>query len=99
MKPAGPSLRGICPPRGLLGGMDGSAGREYVNGERIPAKVRMDLQQNDHVVFDTPGGGGMGSPAERDPENIDADLQSGLVTPEGAERDYGTRLAGTGSDG
>ena len=87
------------PPRGLLGGMDGSAGREYVNGERIPAKIRMDLQQNDHVVFDTPGGGGMGSPAERDPENIDADLQSGLVTPEGAERDYGTRLAGTGSDG
>jgi N-methylhydantoinase B len=87
------------PPRGLLGGMAGSAGREYVNGERIPAKIRMDLQQNDVAVFDTPGGGGMGLPAERDPENIDADLRSGLVTPDGAERDYGPRLAGTGSDG
>ena len=87
------------PPRGLLGGMDGSAGREYVNGERIPAKIRMDLQQNDLAVFDTPGGGGMGSPVERDLNSIDADIRSGLVTPDEAARDYGTKLAGTGSDG
>ncbi len=82
--------RVIHPPRGLLGGMPGAAGREYVNGERIPAKVRMDLQPNDLVTFDTPGGGGMGPPSERDPEMLKADLLSGLVTPEAADAEYGT---------
>jgi N-methylhydantoinase B len=80
------------PPRGLLGGMPGDAGREYVNGERIPAKVRLDLQPNDHVVFDTPGGGGMGPPEQRDPAKLTADLESGLVTEAGAARDYAAIL-------
>ena len=82
--------RVVHPPRGLLGGLPGSAGRDYVNGERIPAKVRMDLQPNDIVTFDTPGGGGMGPPSERDPALLEADILSGLVTPEAAEADYGT---------
>jgi N-methylhydantoinase B len=77
------------PPRGLLGGMPGSPGRDYVNGERIPAKIRMDLQPNDLVTFETPGGGGMGPPSERDPKSLQADLISGLVTPEAAESEYG----------
>lgn len=81
--------RVVHPPRGLLGGMPGSPGREYVNGERIPAKIRMDLQPNDLVTFDTPGGGGMGPPTERDPEMLKADLLSGLVTPEAADSEYG----------
>ena len=82
--------RVVHPPRGLLGGLPGSAGRDYVNGERIAAKVRMDLQPNDLVTFDTPGGGGMGPPSERDPAMLQADILSGLVTPEAAEADYGT---------
>ena len=77
------------PPRGLLGGKPGSAGREYVNGERIPAKIRMDLQPNDLVTFETPGGGGMGPPEERDAKKLHADLQSGLVTPAAAATEYG----------
>ena len=77
------------PPRGLLGGLPGAPGREYVNGEPIPSKVRLDLQPGDHAVFETPGGGGMGPPSKRDPANLRADLKSGLVTPAGAERDYG----------
>lgn len=87
------------PPRGLLGGMAGAPGRDYVNGQRIPAKVRLDLQPGDLVVFDTPGGGGMGPPAERDPEKLQADLVSGLVSPAGAARDYGAKKpAETSSD-
>ncbi len=82
------------PPRGLLGGAPGAPGREYVNGERIPAKVRLDLKPHDLVVFETPGGGGMGPPAERDPAQLQADLKSGLVTEEGAARDYGTQTTG-----
>jgi N-methylhydantoinase B len=82
------------PPRGLLGGAPGAPGREYVNGERIPAKVRLDLKPHDLVVFETPGGGGMGPPAERDPAQLQADLKSGLVTEEGAARDYGAQTTG-----
>jgi len=87
------------PPRGLLGGMAGAPGREYVNGERIPAKVRMDLQPDDVVIFDTPGGGGMGSPSDRDPALLHADLESGLVTSAGAARDYGVKAMGKKSSG
>lgn len=72
------------PPRGLLGGLPGSAGRDYVNGKRIDAKMRMDLQPDDVVTFETPGGGGMGPPAERDAAMLSADLDSGLVTAQGA---------------
>ena len=87
------------PPRGLLGGRPGAAGRDCVNGERIPAKVRMDLKPNDRVTFDTPGGGGMSPPAARDPNKLQADIESGLVTLKGAERDYGAKLAGANSRG
>ena len=72
------------PPRGLLGGLPGSAGRDYVNGKRIEAKVRMDLQPDDAVTFETPGGGGMGPPGEREEAMLKADLESGLVTAQGA---------------
>jgi len=81
------------PPRGLLGGKPGAAGREYVNGKRIAAKVRMNLEPNDLVTFDTPGGGGMGCPTERDPALIQADLANGLVTPAGVARDYQAPVA------
>jgi N-methylhydantoinase B len=74
------------PPRGLLGGGPGAAGREYVNGKRIAAKVRMDLQPNDLVTFDTPGGGGMGPASQRDPAAIKDDLLDGLVTAVPAKR-------------
>ncbi len=77
------------PPRGLLGGLPGAAGREFVNGEQIPSKVRMDLQPHDRVTFDTPGGGGLGPPTERDHDLLKADLESGLVSPENARKDYG----------
>ncbi len=87
------------PPRGLLGGMPGAPGREYVNGKRIPAKVRLDLQPNDAVIFDTPGGGGMGRPGERNPAQLRADLESGLVTPAGAARDYGDKTVEVKSGG
>jgi N-methylhydantoinase B len=76
------------PPRGLLGGRTGSPGCDYVNGERIPAKSRMDLKNNDVVTFDTAGGGGIGSPEKRSEEKIIRDLESGVVTKEAAERDY-----------
>ena len=76
------------PPRGLLGGSAGAAGREYVNDEKIPAKVRMELSKGDVLRFDTPGGGGMGPAADRDLVLIERDIANGLVTPAAAARDY-----------
>lgn len=35
------------------------------------------------------GGSGYGDPARRDPEALARDMRLGMVTPEGAARDYG----------
>ncbi len=40
-----------------------------------------------------PGGGGWGDPLRRDPERVRADVEAGLVTRMGAERDYGVVLS------
>jgi N-methylhydantoinase B/oxoprolinase/acetone carboxylase alpha subunit len=49
-------------------------------------------------MFDTPGGGGMGLPEERDPEKVQSDIESGLVTSAGAGRDYDAKGKATESD-
>ena len=77
------------PPRGLLGGEPGSGGLDLVNGKPIPSKTQTQIQPDDAVTFQTPGGGGMGPPAERNPAAIRADLTSGLVTAEHAKLHYG----------
>jgi N-methylhydantoinase B len=46
----------------------------------------------DIVTIYTGGGGGYGSPLERDPERVRLDVMAGYVTREGAERDYGVVL-------
>ena len=67
------------PPRGLLGGEPGSLGRDLVNGNVIAAKSRTVLNHGDEVVFQTPGGGGLYPPSERDPAAIERDRVSGLA--------------------
>lgn len=73
------------PPRGLLGGGDGAPGRDFVNGERVPPWSRLTLAPGDVARFETPGGGGIGAAAERDPARIAADRESGLVTSEAGD--------------
>ncbi|KMK64873.1 hydantoinase B/oxoprolinase family protein [Puniceibacterium sp. IMCC21224] len=77
------------PPRGLLGGGNGSGGLDLVNGKRIAAKSQTRLAKGDRVTFQTPGGGGMGAPDKRDAATIRADIDSGLVTAGRAKQDYG----------
>ncbi len=77
------------PPRGLYGGRDGAPGVDLLNGERLEPKSRTVLARGDEVTFQTPGGGGLFPPAERDRAAIDADLASSLVSDAAAERDYG----------
>ena len=68
------------PPRGLLGGQPGSPGVDLLNGEVLAAKSRTELSHDDEVTFQTPGGGGLFPPEERSAHQVEADLESGLVT-------------------
>jgi N-methylhydantoinase B len=77
------------PPRGFLGGLAGAPGADLVQGERIPAKTVMSLKTGEIVTFETPGGGGMYAPAERDRASLARDLRDGVVSPASARRDYG----------
>ncbi len=52
------------PPRGLLGGGDGSPGRNLIDGEAVGAKVTLDIEAGTVVTVETPGGGGYGDPSE-----------------------------------
>lgn len=47
------------------------------------------IRPGDRIHMITPGGGGMGSPEEREPERIHEDVLEGYVTPEKAKADYG----------
>lgn len=77
------------PPRGLLGGLNGTPGIDQLNGEPLAAKSRTVLAQGDEVMFQTPGGGGFFPASERAKEQIDDDIASGLVTQNAAAKDYG----------
>jgi len=85
--------RVVHPPRGLLGGMPGSAGVDRLNGERIAAKAVVTVRPGDVATFETPGGGGMFAPDERDREALRRDLRDGLVSPQAAVRDYAASQA------
>ena len=52
--------RRVAPP-GAVGGADGAAGRNLLNGVALPAKCRVTMQPGDVLTIETPGGGGYGS--------------------------------------
>jgi N-methylhydantoinase B/oxoprolinase/acetone carboxylase alpha subunit len=47
-------------PEGLEGGLPGAAGRFTVNGQPVSEARKMQMQPDDLVVLETPGGGGYG---------------------------------------
>ena len=53
-----------------------------------PATLRTRPSSGAHSA----GGGGWGSPLERDPQRVLADVLDGLVTLESAQADYGVRI-------
>ncbi|MEU5863971.1 hydantoinase B/oxoprolinase family protein [Nonomuraea sp. NPDC047529] len=83
------------PPPGRDGGLPGRVGgfhKRHLDGrlERLASKVNnVRFAAGEAFVVETTGGGGLGPPSERDPAAIQADLESGHITPEGAANDYG----------
>ena len=81
-------------PYGLQGGGPGASGRSVMDpgtaSERqLHAKITMTFRAGEVFRHDLPGGGGWGDALTRDLAAVAKDLRDGLVTIEGAARDYG----------
>jgi len=77
------------PPEGLFGGMPGGKASFLVNGNAGNAYGLTRLKPGDVVVMDAAGGGGYGSPLEREPEMVAADVMEGYVSLAAARERYG----------
>jgi N-methylhydantoinase B len=79
------------PPRGRDGGKDGQAG--YIglkSGQTLKGKGFQTVPAGDRLVIMTPGGAGIGDPAERGEAAMQRDIEDGLVSNESAAAIYGT---------
>ena len=64
---------------GLAGGEAGGLGFVRINGEDVDARRPHFVRRGDTVEIGTPGGGGFGPPAERDPAAGERDRKLGYV--------------------
>ncbi len=96
------STKHIIAPNGASDGGKGRTGDIVVNAgregeKRLPTRYAdYPLKADDVFCLDTPGGGGLGDPRQRDPAKVVADVNEGYVTPEAALRDYGLTLVKKG---
>lgn len=75
---------------GLAGGLPGAPGNfADGNGTALDGKRTIEVEPDQRIVVETPGGGGFGAPLERDPEAVRKDVRNGLVTIPRAADDYG----------
>jgi N-methylhydantoinase B len=86
-------------PYGLQGGGPGAAGRNILDpglpsAQKLHAKLTMTLRKGQLFRHELPGAGGWGDALERDLALVIKDLRDGLVTIEGAARDYGVVARG-----
>jgi N-methylhydantoinase B len=90
-------------PWGFAGGKPGSPAelrliRRDGSGEVLPSKVpHMQIRAGERFVCVGPAGGGYGDPLARTPERVRRDVADGLLSVEGARRDYAVVLTSPGS--
>jgi N-methylhydantoinase B len=95
--------RGKYPPFGVNGGKAAALNRfvyENDRGEATPplaSKITdVKIRRGQKIRLETPGGGGFGDPAERDPARVSRDVRLGYVSREAARRDYKVILVDDG---
>lgn len=80
---------------GALGGSDGRPARHALKRadgsvERLPSKAtNLTIAAGDTMILETAGGGGCGSPLDREPALVMADLANGKITGKAARDVYG----------
>lgn len=85
------------PARGFQGGEPGATGNYFLKHadgtiERPHPKATIYPEPSTELWIELPGGGGLGDPRERAPEQVLADVREGLVSPEQARHRYGREL-------
>jgi N-methylhydantoinase B len=81
-------------PWGLFGGDSARPAKYLLNpgtasAHELPSKITLQLAPGDVVSVQTPGGGGTGSPLERDPEQVATDVAQGKISAKRARVVYG----------
>lgn len=73
--------RTVNPARGRAGGEPGATGRLYLteSGESVKPLGRSRIPAGERLVLEFPGGGGFGSPDERNPAAVESEEQAGLA--------------------
>ncbi|MDB4896369.1 MAG: methylhydantoinase [Firmicutes bacterium] len=85
------SMRVATP--GLHGGQAGRLTRVVVDDRELTHGALLELgRDGSRVQIELSGGSGYGDPAARSLAAIQKDLDDGLITPEGAARDYGVTV-------
>ena len=90
------------PAWGLFGGRSGKTARYVLIGENgetdLPSKTTVQLEKGQSVRLESCGGGGYGSPYERDPEQVLADVRQEKISPLRAREEYGVAVTGSEID-
>ena len=87
----------LNPPLGARGGAAGAAARQYLrktDGELVSLDLygHVKLEAGETLLSYSTGGGGFGSPIEREPERVRHDVAEGWISGERAEDVYGVVL-------
>jgi N-methylhydantoinase B len=89
-----------CRPWGLFGGLPASGNGVAIHRfgaaeQTFPSGKAFNqiLHSGDAYILRSGGGGGFGSPLERDLDALENDVRQGYVSQEAAERDYGAVFA------
>ncbi len=90
------SDRDIQGPQGIFGGLEGRKAYYILNPDspnedsnELSSKCVVELKPGDTVSFQTPGGGGYGSPLERDIKAVLKDVIGGKISSKRAHDFYG----------
>jgi N-methylhydantoinase B/oxoprolinase/acetone carboxylase alpha subunit len=88
--------RHLCEAAGVAAGLAGGRASAVIkrasgSDEIVKSKIVSTLHKGDRLVIATAGGGGYGSPSERDPALVQADLRDGKISLEAARELYAYR--------